>query len=97
MHNTMRFKKEYRYFLWRDAIVPPFIAPYRTVVTRPLDVEKMKKAAALFVGKHDFAAFAATRGKGLDPKDTTRHVYSCSLSSRGQEMVAAHSGRWISL
>ena len=48
------------------------IAPYRLPLARlysyhwprPVDVDAMREAAALLVGRHDFAAFRATRGVG---------------------------------
>jgi tRNA pseudouridine38-40 synthase len=56
---------------WRnrlsDRICPPFLAPYVWDCRWPLDLEPMQQAAALLLGEHDFASFAAS-----DPDRTTR-------------------------
>ena len=44
--------------------------------TGPLDLEAMSKAAAHFLGVHDFAAF---RNTGVDVKSTVREVFACGL------------------
>jgi tRNA pseudouridine38-40 synthase len=56
-------RKIYRYRIWTASILPPF--EYRRVwhVARPLDLEVLKAVAKHFVGTHDFAGFAANRGK----------------------------------
>ena len=41
---------------------------------RPIDLQAMKKASAHFMGTHDFAAFAANRGKG-DTEPTIRKLW----------------------
>lgn len=42
----------------------------------PLDVEKMKQAAAYLVGEHDFKSFCAI---GAQVKTTVRTIYSCDV------------------
>jgi tRNA pseudouridine38-40 synthase len=59
--------KRYHYRIWRDAIVPPFLARYVTHHPYPLDEEAMQQAAALIVGEHDFTSFAA-----VDPERALR-------------------------
>jgi len=51
--------KEYRYFIWNGPAVPPELRLYRLHERRPLDIDAMKRAADMLVGKHDFAAFTA--------------------------------------
>ncbi|MEI6602782.1 MAG: tRNA pseudouridine(38-40) synthase TruA [Clostridia bacterium] len=69
--------KVYRYYIWnafrRNAIIPEFayFAP------NPLDLSAMQKAAQIFVGKHDFAAFMAV---GSKVKSTTREIYKAEVS-----------------
>jgi len=55
--------KLYRYRIWSAPVLPPF--EYRRVwhVTRPLDLDALRMAAKCFVGTHDFAGFAANRGR----------------------------------
>ena len=47
-------KKEYRYFICNGLIVSPFNRNYRAHVRFPLDVDRMREAAQLLVGEHDF-------------------------------------------
>lgn len=87
-------KKEYAYYIYSSDINEPFLLnrAYRT--TYKLDVEKMKKAASFFVGKHDFSAFRAV---GTQTSSTIRNIYSCdveelsnsnfSFGFRNQKMV----------
>jgi len=51
--------KEYRYFIWNGPAVPPELRLYRLHEHRLLDIEAMKRAAKVLIGKHDFAAFTA--------------------------------------
>lgn len=43
---------------------------------RPLDIEKMRQAAAYLEGKHDFKSFCSIHTQA---KDTVREVYSCQV------------------
>lgn len=49
--------KEYIYLFSFPAKNHPFCAPFMTNVQEELDLEKMKEAALMFVGEHDFRAF----------------------------------------
>lgn len=66
--------KEYRYFLYQAPIMPPHLVPYWTYCHRPLDVDAMRKAAAYFVGRHDFVSFAANPNRKLE--STVRTIFS---------------------
>ncbi|HEX5234664.1 MAG TPA: tRNA pseudouridine(38-40) synthase TruA [Silvibacterium sp.] len=59
--------KTYEYQIFRGEICPPWLARYAYALNWPLDVEKMRHAAAFVIGEHDFTSFAAT-----DPDLTTR-------------------------
>ena len=64
--------KEYRYFLRTHRIMLPELRHVRVLEPRPLDLERMRAAAALLVGTHNFTAFSAERGDGsaVDPVRT---------------------------
>jgi tRNA pseudouridine38-40 synthase len=75
--------KTYEYRIFRGEICPPWLARYVYALNWPLDVEKMRRAAALVIGEHDFTSFAAsdpdqsTRQSGSDaPPDNTRIILS---------------------
>src|SRR5437667_10059099 len=55
--------KVYRYRIWCAPILPPFEYRRAWHIPRPIDIKILQKAAKHFVGTHDFAAFAANRGK----------------------------------
>jgi tRNA pseudouridine38-40 synthase len=73
--------KIYRYRIWSASMLPPFEYGRAWHVPRPVDLELLKKAANRFVGTHDFAAFAANRGK--PEKSTVRTIYSVAVRRSG--------------
>ena len=73
--------KEYRYQLYQADILPPHLAPYWTFCHRPLDLEAMRRAASMFVGRHDFVAFAANPNRTLD--STVRRIFSFEVRKAG--------------
>ena len=66
--------KEYRYFLYNADILPPCLAPYWAFMHKRLDVAAMQDAAHRFVGRHDFAPFAANPHRVLET--TVRNIFS---------------------
>jgi tRNA pseudouridine38-40 synthase len=89
--------KTYRYRLYRGKVVPPMIWRYVLHYPFPLDEDKMRDAAARFVGQHDFASFAASTGSEDDDKErsTVREIYSAELArtADNQELVFTVRGR----
>src|SRR5438270_5226444 len=72
--------KIYRYRIWCAPVLPPFEYSRAWHVPHPLDLKALKSAAKHFVGTHDFAGFAANRGK---PETTTiRTIYSVRVSQK---------------
>ena len=65
-------RKTYRYKIWNAKILPPFEYRRAWHIAQPLDLEILKSAARHFVGTHDFAGFAANRGKSANRKDSYR-------------------------
>jgi tRNA pseudouridine38-40 synthase len=89
--------KTYRYRLYRGRIVPPMIWRYVLHYPFPLDEDAMRDAAARFVGRHDFASFAASTGSEEDDKErsTEREIYSAELTRTpdNEELVFTVRGR----
>ena len=77
--------KEYRYFIWNDAVLPPPLRAYRWLVRQPLDVAAMQRAAAALVGRQNFAAFTANPNREVD--GTVRHLRDLRVTRRGREVV----------
>lgn len=75
--------KEYVYDICVSAYRQPLSARYAWQLCRPLDVDAMRDAAALIVGKHDFSAFCAA-GSGIE--DAVRTVFGLRVESEGEHV-----------
>jgi tRNA pseudouridine38-40 synthase len=73
--------KIYRYRIWSAPVLPPFEYRRAWHIARPLDFKILKTAAKHFVGTHDFAGFAANRGK--PEKSTIRTIHSVRVRQKG--------------
>jgi len=82
--------KIYRYRIWSASVLPPFEYGRAWHVPRLLDLDLMKKVAKRFVGTHDFAAFAANRGK--PEKSTIRTIYSVAVRCSGSCVMIDFDG-----
>lgn len=73
--------KLYRYRISNTEILSPLELGRAWHISRSLDLELLKEGTKLFIGRHDFAAFAANRGKA--ETDTRRTIESIRVDSRG--------------
>jgi tRNA pseudouridine38-40 synthase len=73
--------KIYRYRIWAAPVLPPFEYHRAWHIPRPIDLKILKRAAKHFVGTHDFAGFAANRGK--QERSTIRTIYSVRVRQKG--------------
>jgi len=73
--------KIYRYRIWFAAVLPPLEFRRAWHVAAPLDFELLNAGANYFVGTHDFAGFAASRGK--PPQTTVRTINSVRVRRNG--------------
>jgi tRNA pseudouridine38-40 synthase len=78
-------RKEYRYFVWNDAVMPPERRLYAAHVPHPLDVVRMRDAARAFVGKHDFASFTANPNREVE--STVREIFAFTVTARGHAIT----------
>lgn len=89
--------KTYRYRLYRGKVVPPFLWRYVLHYPFPLEEDRMREAAAHFVGLHDFSSFAASTGSEDDDRERTREreIFSAELvrTPDQEELVFTVSGR----
>ena len=76
--------KTYHYYLDRSPVALPFRSRFTHHYPHPLEQEAMEKAAALFLGRHDFLAFAASSS---EVKTTDRECTASHLYERGHELV----------
>lgn len=82
--------KEYRYFLYNADILPPHLVPYWAFTYRKLDVAAMQKAAAYFVGRHDYVSFAANPHREIS--STVRNIFSFTVKKTGPRIVFSVRG-----
>jgi tRNA pseudouridine38-40 synthase len=82
--------KVYRYRIWSAPVLPPLEYNRAWHVTAPLDFAVIKRAAAQFVGTHDFAGFAANRGQ--PEKDPVRTIRSVRVGHRGSCLAIDFDG-----
>jgi tRNA pseudouridine38-40 synthase len=73
--------KIYRYRVWNGDVLPPLENGRAWQVREPLDRAALSAAAQLFVGRHDFAAFAANRGTPVS--DTMRSIRRVRVGNSG--------------
>ncbi len=81
--------KEYRYLIWNAPVRNPFYVGRAVHVPYALDVERMDKAAKLFLGTHDFSAYCAS---GSEVKSKVRTITACSVRRNGALVVFSVRG-----
>jgi tRNA pseudouridine38-40 synthase len=73
--------KEYRYQVWNHPAMNPLLRTTSWHVPRLLKLPAMRRAAALFCGRHDFQSF--TSNPGYSRESTVRTVTRCEIRKRG--------------
>lgn len=73
-------RKTYRYSVYVSRHRLPLLAPTHAHIAVPLDIDAMRKCAALIEGEHDFKSFEAS---GSKVKSTVRTVYRAEVSTEG--------------
>src|SRR5882724_9566824 len=95
--------KIYRSRIWLSSVLPPFEYGRAWHIPRPVDLTILRRAARQFVGTHDFAGFAANRGKsgrrgdtdssrGEQEKSTIRTIYSVRIRKTGSCVAIEFDG-----
>lgn len=77
-------RKTYEYRIYRGEFPMPVRRLYTYFTYRPLDVERMRKAAVFLEGEHDFQSFCQV---GAQVESTVRTVYSIQIEEQGPELV----------
>ncbi|MBQ7242317.1 MAG: tRNA pseudouridine(38-40) synthase TruA [Firmicutes bacterium] len=83
-------EKRYVYRVWNSPVVNVFERKYSCRIKEPLDVEKMRAAASLLVGTHDFRGYSSL-GKRFK-KSTVRTITSLDIKVNGNEIDFCFSG-----
>ena len=82
-------EKTYVYRIWNSETPNVFERRYLLPVPEVLDVDAMKKAAALLCGRHDFAAFCSLR---RSKKSAVRELRSLEILREGEELRLVFTG-----
>lgn len=82
--------KTYQYQIHRCEVLPPLELNRAWQVHFPLDIDRLHQAAQIFVGKHDFAAFAANRGEPTN--NTLRRIHEIRVNVRGERISLSFTG-----
>ncbi len=75
--------RAYRYVLLNRAVRPALAARYVGWFHVPLDIRKMREAAALLVGEHDFSAY---RSAECQAKSPVRTLHSLLIEQLGERI-----------
>jgi tRNA pseudouridine38-40 synthase len=83
--------RTYRYELLNRPVRPALLARYVGWFHLPLNVEKMREAAALLVGEHDFSAFRSAECQAKTPVRTVHSVEVLQQAQNIQFLVRANA------
>ena len=79
-------QKTYIYRVLNSPVMSPFLRRFALHEGRPLDVARMNDAARLFLGEHDWTAFASTH---TDGESKVRNVRRFNITSKWDERSRA--------
>lgn len=82
-------RKTYEYRILNREFPMPTKRLYAYFTYVPLDVGKMKQAAAYLVGEHDFKSFCSTSSAA---ESTIRTIYELTVDKTGEEILVRVSG-----
>ena len=81
--------KCYHYQVWNSEIPNVFLRRTALEVTKPLDVEAMRKAASYLLGEHDFQTFTSAR---KSKKSTVRRIDNIEIRQEGELLTFSFQG-----
>jgi len=71
--------KEYEYLVFNGYILNPLYLPFVWQIKQPLNLNRMKQAAKLLEGKHNFKAFSHKIGQS---KKYNKHIFKITVAKR---------------
>jgi len=85
--------KKYLYYIWNHVDINVFERKYSCHICTALNINKMKEAADLFIGTHDFRGFSSdSRTK----KSTVRTIYSIEITNNnGMLEILFHGNSFL--
>lgn len=85
----VKTKKTYEYRIYNNTFPNPVYRQYSHFSYQTYHIDKMKEAAAYFIGEHDFKSFCA---KGSQVETTVRTIYSCEVRKEDSMIVITVCG-----
>ncbi len=82
-------QKTYEYRILNRRIALPTERFYSSFIYYPLNVELMQKAAAYFIGEHDYKSFCSVKTQALD---TVRTIYRLDVIKIGDNITITVTG-----
>ena len=82
-------RKTYRYRIWNSDTPCVFDRKFVYILPDRLDLEAMKKAAAYFLGEHEYSAFNANKKM---KKSTLRRIDAIEIRRNGEELELIFTG-----
>jgi tRNA pseudouridine38-40 synthase len=79
--------KTYRYYLFNENFISPFVVRYAHHEPRALDVERMRECARLFLGVHDWSAFSAAQA---DVENRVRNLTRLEVAEFWSDQARGH-------
>lgn len=79
--------KRYRYEIRRGHPLPWEARTCLGIGDRKLDLRAMRKAARLLLGRHDFTAFGANHGQGMEKENPVKDLRRLDIRSRGNRIT----------
>ncbi|MEN9772892.1 MAG: pseudouridylate synthase [Pseudomonadota bacterium] len=76
--------REYSYRIFHSPTRSPMEDRFSTWFYRPLDIEAMRQAARLLIGRHDFSAFRSSECQAASP---IRDLMICAIETQGQTIT----------
>lgn len=73
--------KLYRYTIMNSSFVSPYLRRHCYLVRHPLDVQKMRRAAAYLLGRHNFRSFQAVDKREREP---VRRILRLDIRRKGE-------------
>jgi len=82
-------KKTYEYHIVNSQISDVFARKYSVQVIEYLDIEKMRDAAKLLIGTHDFIGFSSNKRM---KKSTVRTIYQIDITNEKDKICISYCG-----
>ncbi|NGX35830.1 MAG: tRNA pseudouridine synthase A [Candidatus Anoxychlamydiales bacterium] len=84
--------KVYSYHISHDPTPNPFSRFYAYQIKKKLDINLLKKACSLFIGKHDFTSFANKQLEGSAKKNPIRTIQRIAVIEQKNKIIIEFEG-----